>query len=106
VGTSGDHELVLVHATSTTELAGGMLGTSGSSYQLIGPMEIQLEQYLGQRVEVTGIVQTDPIGSNGPAGGPHAIVAPGDQQLAASLVDLRVIEVLTSKPTIGACPVS
>jgi hypothetical protein len=107
VGTSGDNELVLVYASSTTELrGGGALGTSGDSYQLVGPMEIQLEQYLGQRVELTGIVHTDPIGTNGPSGGPHAMVQPRNQQLVASLVDLRVLEVLSSKPAIGACPVS
>ena len=106
VGTSGDHELVLVNASSATEPARGMLGTSGSSYQLIGPIEIQLEQSLGQRVEVRGILQTEPIGSIGPGNGPHEIIQPRDQQLRASLVDLRVLEVLSWKSAIGACPVS
>lgn len=104
VGTSGDHELVLVHATSPTEIRGSLLETSGNSYMLTGPIEIRLEQYLGQRVELTGILQTDPIGSNGP-GGPHAIVQPASQQLVASLFDLRVLEVTAVKLAIGACPV-
>lgn len=106
VGTSGDHELVLVYASTPTEVEGDLLGTSGRSYQLTGPSEIQLEQYLGQRVQLTGILQMDPIGTNGPSGGPHQMVAPHDQLLTASLVDLRVLEVLTAKTAIGACPVS
>src|SRR5205085_9134556 len=42
VGTSGDHELVLVHAFTPPEIEGGLLGTTGNSYQLTGPVEIQL----------------------------------------------------------------
>ncbi|WP_457848640.1 hypothetical protein, partial [Staphylococcus aureus] len=65
---------------SNPATSGGRVATSGSatmSYELSGPAEGQLKEYVGKRVELMGTLKAQEIGPSGPTGGPTATSVPG-----------------------------
>ena len=85
----------------------GTSGTSGSSsaYELTGPNEGQAAQFVGQRVEITGMLKSAEVAASGkPTGGATAGQPPAGADVVSKDLRLREIEVSSIKQTTGTCP--
>jgi hypothetical protein len=74
----------------------GTAGASGDAYELTGPAEGKLEQYVGRRVEIVGKVKSgaDAAAAGRPAGG----------AIAGQELNLKEFEVVSVKEATGTCP--
>ena len=84
-------------------------GTSGSksatAYELTGPNEGQVAQYIGRRVEISGTLKAAEVGAGGqPTGGATAGKPPSGVDVASKDLQLRELEVTSVKEATGTCP--
>ena len=108
VGTGvGDaDEFVLVNAM----LSGRPTGTSGAAatereFELSGPAEGKLTQYVGKRVEITGTLEPAQVDASGrPTGGATAGRPPQGVDVTSEDLKLRELEVESVKAASGTCP--
>jgi hypothetical protein len=113
-GVGAGNELVLTDvSTSGTTSAGstttptGTTGTSGArgnAYELTGPNEGQVQQYVGRRVEIAGKLKPAEVGATGPTGGPTAGAPPAGVDVTSKDLKLRELEVTSVKEASGSCP--
>lgn len=97
VGTAG------AGATTPTATAGS--ASAGTmSYELTGPNERQLSEYIGKRVEISGKFKAQEIGPAGPTGGPTAAAPPHGVDVASNDLKLRELEVTSVRAASGSCP--
>jgi hypothetical protein len=102
-GAAADAAAATSGATAGTPTGGGS-ATTESAYELTGPNERQVEEYVGRRVEVTGKLKPAEIGAAGPTGGPTAGAPPRGVDVLSKDLRLRELEVSTVRPTTGICP--
>jgi len=117
-GVGVGNEFVLTEASTSAETAAAArsgeatspTGTSGSSassakaYELTGPNEGQLSQYIGRRVEITGklkAAETDAAGA--PTGGSTAGKPPAGVDVTSKDLKLRELEVASVREATGTC---
>ncbi|HSL20673.1 MAG TPA: hypothetical protein VK886_03995 [Vicinamibacterales bacterium] len=104
-GTSGS-------ATGTSGSSAGYPSSSSSSsataYELTGPNEGQVAQYVGKRVEISGKVKAGETGATGTTGGPTAGAPPSGIDVASKDLKLREFEVTSVRESSspGSCPSS
>ena len=113
-GVGAGNEFILADASASPSTGGaepssptGPSGTSGSSsaYELTGPNEGQAAQFVGQRVEITGMLKPAEVAASGkPTGGATAGQPPAGADVMSKDLRLREIEVSSIKQTTGTCP--
>ena len=105
-GVGAGDEFVLVSAS----MAGRPTGTAGrtaneTEFELTGPAEDKLTQYVGKRVEIVGSlkpVEVDPSGR--PTGGATAGRPPQGVDVTSEDLKLRELEVVSVRAASGTCP--
>jgi hypothetical protein len=105
-GVGAGDEFVLVSAS----IAGRPTGTAGrtaneTEFEITGPAEDKLTQYVGKRVEIVGSlkpVEVDPSGR--PTGGPTAGRPPQGVDVTSEDLKLRELEVVSVRGASGTCP--
>jgi hypothetical protein len=84
-------------------------GTSGSvakgkAYELTGPNEGQVEQFVGRSVEIVGKLKPAGYGAAGPTGGATAGAPPSGVDVMSKDLKLRELEVTSVREAAGTCP--
>ena len=111
-GVGVENEYVLVGATVGAAKAADAVGTSGTpttppaapmAYEVTGPNEGQLAQFVGRRVEITGKLKAAEMGAAGATGGVTAGTPPTGVDVASKDLKLREVEVLSVKEATGTC---
>lgn len=107
-GVGVGNEFVLTNASMATAGSGSAVGTAGATvaYELTGSNEKQAEQFVGQRVEISGKLKAAEAGAAGPTGGPTAGKPPGGVDVTSKDLKLRELEIATVKATTGTCPMN
>jgi hypothetical protein len=77
---------------------------AGIAYELTGPNEGQVEQFVGRRVEITGKLKAGERGATGPTGGPTAGAPPSGVDVTSKDLKLKELEVTSVRETTGTCP--
>jgi hypothetical protein len=118
-GVGAGNEFVLTNASMSTSSTPGAkpgaepaspTGTAGSAaaaiaYELTGPNEGQVGQYVGRRVEISGKLKAAEAGPTGqPTGGATAGQPPRGVDVASKDLKLRELEVSSVRETTGTCP--
>ena len=110
-GVGAGNEFVLVSASMATAGTGragsaGAAGTSGvtAEYELTGKNEGQASQFVGKRVEISGMVKAAEVRSGQPTGGPTAGKPPEGVDVAGRDLKLRELEITSIKESSGTCP--
>jgi hypothetical protein len=120
-GVGAGNEFVLVDAStssgsgsgSTASSAGTAPGTatgtgggaaSGNAYELTGSNEGQAQQFVGKRVEITGMLKPGETTASGPTGGPTAGTPPRGVDVTSPDLKLRELEITSIRATsTGTC---
>jgi hypothetical protein len=117
-GVGAGNEFVLTEATTSSNKAGGArtgestspTGTAGPStsgltaYELTGPNEGQVSQYVGRRVEITGKLKPAETNAAGrPTGGATAGQPPSGVDVTSKDLKLRELEVTSVRESTGTC---
>ena len=108
-GVGVGNEFVLINASMSPAVAapGSPAGTSGAgmAYELTGSNEKQAEQFVGQRVEISGKLKAAEVTASGRAtGGPTAGKPPEGIDVAGGDLKLRELEIGSIKKSSGTCP--
>jgi hypothetical protein len=101
-GVGAGNEFVLINASRAAGGA-GPTGTSGSAmaYELTGPNEGKVSEYVGRRVEITGKIKAAETTASGRPRPP-----PSGVDVASKDLKLRELEVASVKEATGTCPSS
>ena len=106
-GVGAGNEFVLTEAsTKSPAAAGEATGTAGAmaAYELTGPNEGQVSQYVGRRVEIVGKLKAAEIGAGGkPTGGATAGAPPSGVDAMSKDLKLRELEVTSVRESTGTC---
>ena len=109
-GVGAGNEFVLVNASMAAGGAGragsGAAGTSGTAaeYEITGTNEGQASQFVGKRVEITGMLKAADTQAGQPTGGPTAGKPPEGVDVIGRDLKLRELEITTIKESSGTCP--
>jgi hypothetical protein len=111
VGAGNEFILADASASSSTKAAAepstptGTSGSASTAYELTGPNEGQAAQFVGQRVEIAGMLKAAEVAASGqPTGGATAGQPPAGTDVMSKDLRLREIEVSSIKQTTGTCP--
>ena len=105
-GVGAGDEFVLVSAS----MAGRPTGTAGrtaneTEFELTGPAEAKLTQYVGKRVEIAGSLKPVAVDASGrPTGGTTAGRPPQGVDVTSEDLKLRELEVGSVRSASGTCP--
>jgi hypothetical protein len=92
-GVGAGNEYILTNASMSTGAAGSAVGTAGTlattAYELTGSNESNAQQFVGQRVEISGKLKPAEVGAAGPTGGPTADRPPSGVDLTSKDLKLR-----------------
>lgn len=116
-GVGAGNEFVLTDASASSagssapsEQPPSATGTSGTAsaasiaYELTGPNEGQLSQYVGRRVEITGKVKASETDASGrPTGGATAGSPPSGVDVTSKDLKLKELEVSSVRESTGTC---
>ncbi len=110
-GVGAGNEFMLVSASMAAAGAGrtgspGAAGTSGTTaeYELTGKNEGQAAQFVGKRVEISGMLKAADLRAGQPTGGPTAGRPPEGVDVAGRDLKLRELEITSVKESSGTCP--
>jgi hypothetical protein len=108
-GVGAGNEYVLTNASMSTGASGSPVGTAGTAptaaYELTGSNEAQAKEFIGKRVEISGMLKAAEVSAAGPTGGPTADRPPSGVDLTSKDLKLRELEVASVKAsTTGTCP--
>lgn len=91
-------------ATSATGTSGSSAPSSGKAYELTGPNEGDVSQYVGKRVEIAGKLKAAETSASGSAtGGATAGAPPSGVDVASKDLKLRELEVSSVREATGSC---
>jgi len=84
---------------------GGTAASAKMAYELTGPNEGQVSQYVGRRVEISGTLKAAETTAGGqPTGGATAGQPPKGVDVASKDLKLRELEITSVKEATGTCP--
>ena len=103
-GVGAGNEFVLINASAAGAGGGraaaagaaataGTSGTAGAAYELTGTNEGMAEKFVGQRVEITGMLKAGEVEAGKPTGGPTAGKPPEGVDVLGKDLQLRELEV-------------
>jgi hypothetical protein len=104
VGTTGRASAGTTTSGTATPSATGTGGTSPVAYELSGPNEGQVAQYVGRRVEIVGRLKPAAVAGSGPTGGPTAGAPPRGVDVLSQDLQLREVEITSVRESTGTCP--
>jgi hypothetical protein len=108
-GVGAGNEFVLTNASMSGAKPTGTAGTSATetAFELSGKNEGQVQQYIGKRVEISGMLKAAATTSSGqPTGGATAGAPPSGVDVTSKDLKLRELEVTSVREATGACPAS
>ena len=100
---TGERAAAGAPSTGTTATATGTTGTSVMAYELTGPNEGKVAQFVGRRVEITGQLKPAAVSGTGPTGGPTAGAPPRGVDVVSKDLQLRELEITSVREANGAC---
>jgi hypothetical protein len=108
-GVGAGNEFVLANASvkagAEPSSAVGTSGAAATAYELTGSGEGQAAQFIGKRVEITGMLKAAETAASGkPTGGATAGPPPSGVDATSKDLQLREIEVTSVKEATGTCP--
>jgi hypothetical protein len=108
-GVGAGNEFILSNASmkagGDSPGAVGTTGAAASAYELTGSNEGQAAQFVGKRVEITGVLKPAETSASGkPTGGATAGQPPSGVDATSKDLQLREIEVTSVKEATGTCP--
>jgi hypothetical protein len=110
VGTNvgAGNEFVLINATMASATRGtgapaGTTGAAGEAYEMTGRGEGQASQYVGKRVEITGMLKPAETAGGAATGGPTAGAPPRGVDVVADDLKLRELDVTSVREATGTC---
>ena len=113
-GVGAGNEFILSDASASSSTKAGSepsspTGTAGASsaaaYELTGPNEGKVGEFVGKRVEITGMLKAAEVSAGGqPTGGASAGQPPAGVDATSKDLRLRELEVSSVKETTGTCP--
>jgi hypothetical protein len=116
-GVGVGNEFVLIDASTATTAGarpaeptnptgtGGTAASAKMAYELTGPNEGQVSQYVGRRVEISGTLKAAETTAGGqPTGGATAGQPPKGVDVASKDLKLRELEITSVKEATGTCP--
>jgi hypothetical protein len=89
--------------TGATPSATGTTGTSAMAYELTGPNEGKVAQFVGRRVEITGQLKPAEVSGAAPTGGPTAGAPPRGVDVVSKDLQLRELEITSVREASGTC---
>ena len=104
-GVGAGNEFVLINASAAgagggraaagaaASGAAGTSGTAGAAYELTGTNEGMAEKFVGQRVEITGMLKAGEVAAGKPTGGPTAGKPPEGVDVLGKDLQLRELDV-------------
>jgi hypothetical protein len=107
-GVGAGNEFVLADASLSAGGGSGATGTSGAAamaYELTGPNEGKVSEFVGRRVEITGTLKgAETTASGRPTGGATAGQPPSGVDVTSKDLKLRELEVSSVREAKGTCP--
>jgi hypothetical protein len=113
-GVGAGNEFILANASPSPSTKAGTepsspTGTAGASsataYELTGPNEGKVGEFVGKRVEITGMLKAAEVSASGkPTGGATAGQPPAGVDVTSKDLRLRELEVSSVRETTGTCP--
>lgn len=114
-GVGAGNEFILAEASAAKSAAPGApagggaapapTGTTGTAaaYELTGPEEGKVSQYVGRRVEISGRLKPAETAGAAPTGGPTAGAPPRGVDVVSKDLQLRELEVTSVREASGTC---
>jgi hypothetical protein len=90
-------------ATGATPSATGTTGTTSMAYELTGPNEGKVAQFVGRRVEIIGQLKPAELSGTAPTGGPTAGAPPRGVDVVSKDLQLRELEITSVREATGTC---
>jgi hypothetical protein len=93
-----------VGTSGTGNPEAGAPSAAPMAYELTGPNEGQVGEFVGKRVEIIGKLKAGDMGPGGATGGATAGAPPAGVDVKSKDLKLREIEVTSVRETTGTCP--
>jgi hypothetical protein len=100
---TGERTAAGAPSTGATPRATGTTGTSAMAFELTGPNEGKVAQFVGRRVEITGQLKPAEVSGTGPTGGPTAGAPPRGVDVVSKDLQLRELEITSVREASGTC---
>ena len=103
-GVGVGNEYVLVNASMATQGLSPSGGPADTAYELTGSGEAKAKEFVGKRVEITGMLKPAETAATGrPTGGATAGTPPTGVDVASKDLKLRELEVTSVTAATGTC---
>ena len=103
-GIGAGNEFILANA-SMAKQGLNPAGAADAAYELTGPNEGKVKEFVGKRVEITGTLKPAETTAGGkPTGGATAGKPPSGVDVTSQDLKLRELEVTSVKAATGSCP--
>jgi|RhiMetdeSRZDD1v2_1073273.scaffolds.fasta_scaffold478173_2 hypothetical protein len=93
----------MASAARGTGTPAGTSGAAGEAYELTGKNEGQASQYVGKRVEISGMLKPAETAGGAATGGPTAGAPPRGVDVVAEDLKLRELDVTSVRAATGTC---
>ena len=106
VGAANQFVLTSLFLTNPAATPSGTAGTPGVmvTYELTGSGEANAASFVGQRVEISGVLKAAKTDAAGPPAGPTGGTPSGGIDVTSRDLKLRELEVTSIKAASGICP--
>jgi hypothetical protein len=103
-GIGAGNEFILANASMAKQGLNPSAPATDTAYELTGPNEGSLKDFVGKRVEITGMLKPAETTAGGkPTGGATAGTPPSGVDVTSRDLKLRELEVSSVKPATGTC---
>jgi hypothetical protein len=104
-GVGVGNEFILANASMAKQGLNPATPTADAAYELTGPNEGKVKEFVGKRVEITGTLKAAETSASGkPTGGATAGPPPSGIDVTSKDLKLRELEVTSVKAATGTCP--
>jgi hypothetical protein len=104
-GIGAGNEFILVNASMAKQGLNPAASPADPAYELTGPNEGKVKEFVGKRVEITGTLKpAETTASGKPTGGATAGKPPSGVDVTSQDLKLRELEITSVKAATGTCP--
>jgi hypothetical protein len=104
-GIGAGNEFILANASMAKQGLNPAASPADTAYELTGPNEGKVKEFVGKRVEITGTLKAAETSASGkPTGGATAGKPPTGVDVTSQDLKLREVEVASVKAATGTCP--